>query len=74
MSAHTHTWERAFAAVSALLGEPADAIAAALGESGAGRAADVLRGLRAPSREARARAIARSVFELAVDLERLKLA
>jgi hypothetical protein len=68
------SWEGAFAAVSALLGEPVDAIEASLGDAGALRAADVLRGLRAPARETRARAIARTVSELAVDLERMKLA
>ena len=70
-------WEGAFVAVSALLGEPLEAIAGALDDEGRARAGDTLRALASKSREARdgrARAIARAVSEVALAIDALRLA
>ncbi|MCL2451229.1 MAG: hypothetical protein FWD17_19970 [Polyangiaceae bacterium] len=69
----TGRWELSFAAVAALIGEPLEAITAALGE-GRHRATDVLRGLEGPDRAARARAIAAVVAHVAKDVESARLA
>jgi hypothetical protein len=71
-------WEIAFVAVSAIVGEPADAVASALGDVGVGRASSLVRALdstaatAATSRETRARALARAISDvvLAVDAMR----
>ena len=65
-------WEGAFVAVGAIAGEPPEAIASALGDEGVARAADLLRALASPSRETRARALARAVSDvvLAIDASR----
>jgi hypothetical protein len=72
------TWETAFVAVGLLLGEPADAIERALvldaAEAGAPARAASLRSMAGGSREARARAIARVVSEVAVALDATRLA
>jgi hypothetical protein len=67
------SWETAFVATSALLGEPLDRITAALGPSAAG-AKSLLTALQSPSREVRARALARGLSEaiVAVESSRLK--
>jgi hypothetical protein len=64
-------WQTAFIAVSALVGEPLDATLLVLG-GGEGQG-KLLQGLRAPSRETRARAIARIASEVAAALDRLRL-
>jgi len=65
-------WEAAFVALGVVAGEPPEAIASALGDEGVARVADLLHALAAPSREARARALARAVSEvvLAIDASR----
>jgi hypothetical protein len=65
-------WEAAFVALGVVAGEPPEAIASALGDEGAARVADLLRALAAPSRETRARALARAVSDvvLAIDASR----
>jgi hypothetical protein len=65
--------EPAFLAVSALLGEPLEQSVAAMGDAGAVNAADLLAALRSSSRQARARAIARALSEIALDLEAMQL-
>jgi hypothetical protein len=65
-------WQTAFVATAALLGEPPDAIADALGSS-TERAKSLLVTLRSPSREIRARAIARGLFEAIVAVESWRL-
>jgi hypothetical protein len=67
-------WEAAFAAVGAILGEPLEAIRAALGEGGQARAADVLEALASPSREARARGLTRALSEVALGVAATRLA
>jgi hypothetical protein len=66
-------WETAFVGVSALLGEPLDAVAESLGHRRA-RAADVLRSLRSSDRSVRARAMAAAVAEVATEIEMARLA
>ncbi len=66
-------WEGAFVAVSAALGEPREAVHAALGEAGAARAAEIARALQSPSRGARARVIAEVLGALARDVDALRL-
>lgn len=66
-------WQSAFFAVSALLGEPPEAATLAVGDAGTLHAAQLAADLRSPSREVRARAIARALapVALALDAERL---
>jgi hypothetical protein len=66
-------WETAFVAVGAIAGEPLEALTRALGEEGAAHASELLSALTVPSREARARSLARAVSEvvLAIDAARL---
>ncbi len=59
------SWESAFLATGALLGEPLEATVASLGEAGRARATVLLEALRSPSRDARALALARAVSEVA---------
>jgi hypothetical protein len=66
-------WEPAFAATSALLGEPRSAIEGALGVRIEG-AAEVLRALASPSRTVRADAIAANVSRVAAAIEATRLA
>jgi hypothetical protein len=63
-------WQPAFIAVSALVGEPLDATLLALGGN---EQEKLLQGLRAPSRETRAVAIARVAAEVVMALDRLRL-
>jgi hypothetical protein len=67
-------WEAAFFAVSAILGEPLESSLAAAGEPTTGGATELVRALRGSSRERRARAIARVVSQVAVDVEAMRLA
>lgn len=63
--------QRAFLAVSAVLGEPREAVVAALGDEAAW---DVAPGLQAPSREARARSLAALLTQLLTEVDALVLA
>jgi len=65
-------WEPAFVAVSAIVGVPTDEAAAALGPGGAANAEAVLAALRGGSREARARAIARPLADVAAAIDALR--
>jgi hypothetical protein len=65
-------WETAFVATSALLGEPLEAIVLALGPS-AEPARSLIGALQSPSREIRARALARGVAEAIVAVESSRL-
>jgi hypothetical protein len=67
-------WETAFVALSAIAGEPMEAVARALGEAGSARAADLARALAATSREARARALARAVSDVVLALDAMRYA
>jgi hypothetical protein len=67
-------WETAFVAVSAIVGEPPEAVARALGESGMARAADLVRALGAASKEARARALARALSDVALAVDAMRYA
>ncbi len=67
-------WEAAFIAVSAIVSEPPEAVAGALGEAGMARAADLVRALGAASKEARARALARAVSEVALAIDAMRYA
>jgi hypothetical protein len=66
-------WEQAFIATSVLLGEPIEAIRASLGPSLPVGATRLFVRLEAPSRDARAQALARVVADvaMAVDVARL---
>jgi hypothetical protein len=71
------SWQESFLAMSAVLSEPLDASLAALGSASvrvSPRALELLRELRASSREVRARAIARVLSAVVVDLERMQFA
>jgi len=70
-------WETAFVAVSVIVGEPVDAVARALGPAAGDAGAPVselLRKLAGASREARARALARVVSEVALAVDAVRLA
>jgi|HubBroStandDraft_2_1064218.scaffolds.fasta_scaffold361029_2 hypothetical protein len=62
-------WESAFIAVGVLLGEPLEVVRASLGPTIPPSAARLVGRLEAPSREARAQALARVVADVAVALE-----
>jgi hypothetical protein len=68
------TWETSFVAVGLLLGEPAESLERALGGEGSNAAVGWLHTLVEGPREARARAIARVVSEVAVTLDAVRLA
>jgi hypothetical protein len=68
----TERWEPSFVAIAALLGEPLEVIAAALGDRRA-RATEVLHGLASADRGSRARAIAAVVAGLATEIESSRL-
>jgi hypothetical protein len=67
-------WESSFLAVSALVGEPLEVTLSVVGELTTADARDVERALRSPSREARARAIARAVSQAALDVDAARIA
>jgi hypothetical protein len=66
-------WEPAFVAVSALLGEPVETIVSVLGDDGAVHARSLLVALQSPSRETRTQGLAKSLVDVALDLDRLRL-
>jgi hypothetical protein len=66
-------WESSFLAVSALLGEPLDASLSAAGDATTAEARELLRSLRAPSRDMRSRAIARALSRAAADVDAARL-
>lgn len=70
----TRRWEASFVAVSAIAGEPAVDVASALGEAGLARAADLVRALEAPSREARARVLARAISDVVLAIDAMRFA
>ena len=65
-------WQTTFVAVSLLLGEPPEAIAAALDDD-VTEAESALRAMTAGSREDRARALARAVSEVALAIDAVRL-
>ena len=67
-------WETAFVAVSAIAGEPMEAVASALHESGLARTSDLARALAATSKEGRARALARAVSAVALAIDAMRYA
>lgn len=67
-------WPSAFLATSVLLGEPRDAAVASLGAAASPQSAALLAALASPSREVRARALARVAAAVAADVERSRLA
>ena len=69
----TRDWEAAFFALSALLGEPLEASLAAAGEPAAADAQELVRELRSSQRERRARAIARTVARVALEIDAMEL-
>jgi hypothetical protein len=66
-------WEAAFFAVSAVLGEPLEASLAAAGEPTTFDATELLRALRSSQRDRRARAIARAVSRVALEIDSMEL-
>jgi hypothetical protein len=76
VSTPDRSWEPAYLAVSAVLGEPLDAAMASLPGGGGGggtRVAALLKGLRSPLREARARALADALSEVALAVDAMSL-
>lgn len=71
--AERETWDTAFVAVSVVAGEPVELAVRALGERPSPSARALLRKLGAGSREARARALARVVSEVALAIDALRL-
>ena len=67
-------WQTAFVAVSVLLGEPITEVASALTETASSAASELLEKLGGVSREARARALARVLSEVALAIEDARLA
>jgi hypothetical protein len=67
-------WEPAFVAVGILLGEPLEAVRASLAPSMSIGATRLISRLEAPSREARAQALAQVVSKVAIALEAVSLA
>ena len=68
-------WQTTFVAVSLLLGEPPEAIAAALDDDDdRTEAAVALRAMTSGSREDRARALARAVSEVALAVDAVRFA
>ncbi len=76
-------WESAFVAVSAIVGEPAEAVASALGDVGMARASSLVRALdpanaanatNATSKETRARALARAVSDVVLAVDAMRYA
>jgi hypothetical protein len=62
-------WEAAFFAVGAVLGEPLECSIASAGEPTTNDAVELVRALRSASREHRARAIARTSSQVALEVE-----
>jgi hypothetical protein len=74
VSAPDRSWEPAYLAVSAVLGEPLDSAVACLRDGGTAHAAELLKALRSPSREARARALADAISDVALAVDAMTLA
>jgi hypothetical protein len=68
------SWDTSFAAVSVLVGEPVDAVTSALGDAASPQATALLGKLADASRDARARALARVISEVAVAIDAMRLA
>jgi hypothetical protein len=68
------SWDTSFVAVSVLVGEPLDAVTIALGDSASPQATALLGKLADASREARARALARVISEVALAIDAVRLA
>jgi hypothetical protein len=66
-------WEPAFVAVSVAIGEPLDVALDAVGPEGLLHAGELVQGLRATSRDARARALARVLTQVALECDALRL-
>lgn len=66
-------WERSFVAMTVLAGGSADDAAAALGDDGRARAADVLARLRDPRRPIRAAALAEAAKDVALAIDEVVL-
>jgi hypothetical protein len=62
-------WEAAFFAVGAVLGEPLESSIASVGEPTTDDALALVLALRSASREQRARAIARTASQVALEVE-----
>ena len=67
------SWQEAFVGVSAVLGESLDDSRSALCEEQRVKAAVLLRSLRSPSRQTRARAMAGALARVAAELDSLRL-
>jgi hypothetical protein len=67
-------WEIAFVALSAIAGEPMEAIAGALGEAKWARTGGLARALTATSKDARARALARAVSDVVLAIDAMRYA
>jgi len=67
------SWGPAYLAVSAALGEPLEGAVASLGDEGAAQAAGLLKAMRSPSRDVRARALAQALEPLAVAVDAMSL-
>ena len=72
-SALSRPWEIDFVAVSAVLGEPMTAVTEGLGTAGVLRARELVNGLQATAKSARAMALAMALAEVVTDLERMEL-
>ncbi len=70
----TPPWQEAFLGVAALLEVPIEEAIAALPADSALASSEAARGLRDPSRRARAHAMARALGPVAIDLEEMRLA
>ena len=66
-------WPEAFLGVSVAIGEPLDESLEALDAPAKDRASDLLEALRSPSREVRARGIARALAGVLVGLDEMRL-
>lgn len=67
------TWEAGFVAMSAALGEPADAVREALGDLDTRRLGGIARALGADSKVVRARALAAALSAVAKDVDAMRL-
>jgi hypothetical protein len=76
VTSRSPSWQQAFLAVSAVLGEPLDDALASLGGAGVIRPEDeaFVSGLRSASREVRARCIAQGVAAVASAIDAARLA
>jgi hypothetical protein len=68
------SWQEAFLGMGAVLGEPLERSLGMLDAAGPRHAQELLRAMRSPSRTTRARAIARAMAAVVVDIDRMQLA